>query len=227
MQVKAYVPLLLAIAYASLTHLPAVVASLSRFEFKVAAWGFAPVNINLLTTPAVPLLVAIASCYLVRLNKASPVTDFVRGTRHGASSLSTLLFGSATVYLMVSTGQIVFLGQMLAGGGKTLYEVLDAALVFFGGMTFGQGAPAIFLFSRMQIASAVKLGLPITLLVGLVNLVAMGPTNAVKPALIRFAASLVDIKGRDRDIFRIGLYWGFVQIVVTTITFMILVHFWK
>ena len=221
MQIKSYVPLLLAIAYASLTHLPAVVASLSRFEFKVAAWGFAPVNINLLTTPAVPLLVAIASCYLVRLKKASPLTDFVRGTRHGASSLSTLLFGSATVYLMVSTGQIVFLGQMLAGGGKTLYEVLDAALVFFGGMTFGQGAPAIFLFSRMQIASAVKLGLPITLLVGLVNLVAMGPTNAVKPALIRFAASLVDIKGSDRDIFRIGLYWGFVQIVVTTITFMI------
>jgi L-lactate permease len=79
--------------------------------------------------------------------------------------------------------------------------VLDAALTF--------------LFSRMQITSAVKLDLPLALLVGLVNLVAMGTTNAVKPPLIRFAASLVDIKGRDRDIFRIGLYWGFVQIVVT------------
>jgi L-lactate permease len=227
MQIKAYVPLLLAIAYAILTHLPAVVKALSRFEFQVAAWGFSPIKINLLTTPAVPLLVAIASCYAVRLKKARLLDDFVRGTRHGASSLSTLLFGSATVYLMVSTGQIVFLGQMLAKGGKTTYEVLDAALIFLGGMTFGQGAPAIFLFSRMQITSAVKLGLPLALLVGLVNLVAMGPTNAVKPALIRFAASLVDIKGRDRDIFRIGLYWGFAQIVIVTITFMVLVHYWK
>ena len=227
MQIKAYVPLLLAIAYAILTHFPTVVKALSRFEFQIAAWGFSPIKINLLTTPALPLLVAIASCYAVRLKKASLLKDFVHGTRHGASSLSTLLFGSATVFLMVSTGQIVFLGQVLAKGGKTTYQVLDSALIFLGGMTFGQGAPAIFLFSRMQITSAVKLGLPLGLLVGLVNLVAMGPTNAVKPALIRFAASLVDIKGRDRDIFRIGLYWGFVQIVVTTITFMILVHYWK
>jgi lactate permease len=227
MQIKAYVPLLLAIAYAIVTHLPAVDKTLSIFQFQLSAWGFSPIKINFLTTPAVPLLVAIASCYAVRLKKASLLNDFVRGTKHGASSLSTLLFGSATVYLMVATGQIVFLGQVLAKGGKITYEVLDAALIFLGGMTFGQGAPAIFLFSRMQITSALKLGLPLALLVGLVNLVAMGPTNAVKPALIRFAASLVDIKGRDRDIFRIGLYWGFIQIVVTTITFIVLVHFWR
>ena len=227
MQIKAYVPLLLAIAYAIVTRLPAIAKALSAFDFSVAAWGFNPVRINLLTTPAIPLFVAIATCYAVRLKKASFVSDFVRGTTHGASSLSTLLFGSATVYLMVSTGQIVFLGQVLARSGKTVYQVLDAVLIFLGGMTFGQGAPAIFLFSRMQVTSAVKLGLPLILLVGLVNLVAMGPTNAVKPALIRFAASLVDVKGRDRDIFRIGLYWGLIQIVVTTATFMLLVHFWK
>jgi lactate permease len=227
MQIKAYVPLLFAIAYATFTHLPAIAKALSRFDFQLAAWGFSQVRMNLLTTPAVPLLVAIASCYVVRLKKASLLDDVVRGTRHGASSLSTLLFGSATVYLMVATGQIVFLGQMLARGGRVTYEVFNATLIFLGGMTFGQGAPAIYLFSRMQITSAVKLGLPLALLVGLVNLVAMGPTNAVKPALIRFAASLVDVKGRDREIFRIGLYWGFVQIVVTTIVFVILVHYWK
>jgi L-lactate permease len=135
------------------------------------------------------------------------------------------LFGSATVYLMVATGQIAFLGQVLAQGGKTVYQVLDSALIFLGGMTFGQGAPAIFLFSRLQMSSAAKLGLPLVLLVGLVNLVAMGPTNAVKPALIRFAASLVNIKGEDRTIFRIGLYWGIVQIVVTTVALLGLIGF--
>jgi lactate permease len=225
--IRAYIPLLLAISYAIVTRIPAVAALLGHAEFQVSAWGFSPVKLNLLTTPAVPLLVAIASCYLVKLRRASFIQDFTRGTAHGASSLSTLLFGSATVYLMVSTGQIVFLGQTLAQGGKTIYELLDAVLIFLGGMTFGQGAPAIFLFSRMQMASAVKLGLPLALLVGLVNLVAMGPTNAVKPALIRFAASLVKIKGRDRDIFLIGLNWGIVQIIITTLTFMILLRFWK
>ena len=67
----------------------------------------------------------------------------------------------------------------------------------------------------------------IALLVGLVNLVAMGPTNAIKPPLIRFAASLVNVVGRDRDIFRIGLFWGVVQIVVTTIFLLFLVPVWK
>jgi lactate permease len=225
MRMKAYFPLLIAIAYTMLTRIPAVSHVFSRFDFNVSAWGFSPVKINLLTTPAVPLIVAILSCYAVRLKKASLVQDVTRGTAHGASSLSTLLFGSATVYLMVATGQIAFLGQVLAQGGKTVYEVLDSVLIFLGGMTFGQGAPAIFLFSRLQMSSAAKLGLPLVLLVGLVNLVAMGPTNAVKPALIRFAASLVNIKGEDRTIFRIGLYWGIVQIVVTTIALLGLIGF--
>jgi lactate permease len=227
MQARAYGPLLIAIAYAVFTGIPAFAKALASFELQPAAWGFSPVKINILTAPALPLFIAIASCYLFRLKKANLLNDVVRGTKHGASSLITLLFGSATVYLMVFTGQISFLGKVLAGGGKTTYEILDAGLIFLGGMTFGQGAPAIFLFSRIQMASAVTLGIPLILLVGLVNLVAMGPTNAVKPALIRFAASLVDIKGRDRDIFRIGMYWGFVQIVVTTIFFIFLVRIWK
>jgi lactate permease len=116
---------------------------------------------------------------------------------------------------------------MLSSGGKVTYEVLESGLIFLGGMTFGQGAPAVFLFSRMQITPAVALGLPLALLVGLVNLVAMGPTNAIKPPLIRFAASLVNVAGRDRDIFRIGLFWGVVQIVVTTIFLLFLVPVWK
>lgn len=225
MRMKAYFPLLIAIAYTMFTRIAAVSRVLSRFDWNVSAWGFNPVKINLLTTPAVPLIVAILSCYAVRLKNASLVQDVARGTAHGASSLSTLLFGSATVYLMVATGQIAFLGQVLAQGGRTVYQVLDSGLIFLGGMTFGQGAPAIFLFSRLQMSSSAKLGLPLVLLVGLVNLVAMGPTNAVKPALIRFAASLVNVKGQDRTIFRIGLYWGIVQIVVTTITLLCLIGF--
>lgn len=95
--------------------------------------------------------------------------------------------------------------------------MLDATLIFVGGMTFGQGAPTIYLFSRMQITSAVKLGLSLALLVGLEPR-RDGATNTVKPALIRFAASLVDVKRRDREIFRILTVLGFVQIIVTRLS---------
>jgi lactate permease len=168
----------------------------------------------------------VVSCYFFRLKPSRLVNDFLRGTRHGSSSLITLLFGSATVYLMLDSGQIGLLGRVLSSGGRAAYQLFDSGLIFLGGMTFGQGAPAVFLFSRMQMLPAVALGLPLGLLVGLVNLVAMGPTNAIKPPLIRFAASLVDTD-RDRDIFRLGLYWGLVQIVVATIFLFVLVLVWK
>jgi lactate permease len=224
---RAYAPLLIAIVYAMIILIPAVAAVLVHFELPVAAWGFSRVNINIFTAPAFPIFIAVACCYLFRLRDSNPLKDVVFGTMHGASSLITLLFGSATVYLMSYTGQITFLGHLLSSGGKTTYEVLESGLIFLGGMTFGQGAPAVFLFSRMQITPAAALGLPLALLVGLVNLVAMGPTNAIKPPLIRFAASLVNVAGRDRDIFRIGLFWGVVQIVVTTIFLLFLVPVWK
>jgi len=225
--VKAYAPLIVAVIYAVFTLIPRIARVLAHFEFGVAAWGFGRVNINILTTPAFPILVAIVSCYFFRLKPSSLLKDFISGTRHGSSSLITLLFGSATVYLMVYTGQIAFLGQVLSSRGRTVYQLLDSGLIFLGGMTFGQGAPAVFLFSRMQMPPAAALGLPLVLLVGLVNSVAMGPTNAIKPPLIRFAASLVNITGRDREIFRVGLYWGLVQIIVTTMFLFCLVLIWR
>jgi lactate permease len=224
---RSYAPLLLAMLYAMVTLVPAVARLLAHFEVSFGAWGFNRVKVNIFTAPVFPIFIAVACCYLFRLKKSNPLRDFVYGTRHGASSLITLLFGSATVYLMSYTGQIAFLGQLLSRGGKTAYEVLESGLIFLGGMTFGQGTPAVLLFSRMQVTPAVRLGLPVVLLIGLVNLVAMGPTNAIKPPLIRFAASLVNLTGRDREIFRIGLFWGLVQIIVVTIFVWLLAPIWK
>jgi lactate permease len=215
---RAYAPLLIAIVYAILTQIPSVSKALDSFAPSVSAWGFSPVKLNILTTPAFLIFIAVAACYLFQVKRSNLFRDLAVGTKHGASSLVTLLFGSATVYLMVETGQIAFLGQVLASSGKTLYTLLNSGLIYLGGMTFGQGAPAVFLFSRMQMNPAAQLGLPLALLVGLVTLVAMGPTNAIKPPLIRFAASLVHTVGRDREIFATGMYWGIVQIIVVTIT---------
>ena len=62
--------------------------------------------------------------------RLNPLKDIVFGTRHGASSLITLLFSSATVYLMSYTGQLAFLGQMLSNRGKMGYETLESGLIF-------------------------------------------------------------------------------------------------
>lgn len=224
---RSFAPLLLAMAYAIVILIPAVTRLLAHFEVSFAAWGFGRVKVSIFAAPAFPIFIAVACCYLFRLKDSNPLKDIVFGTRHGASSLITLLFSSATVYLMSYTGQLAFLGQMLSNRGKMGYETLESGLIFLGGMTFGQGAPAVFLFSRMQLTPAARLGLPLVLLIGLVNLLAMGPTNGIKPPLIRFAASLVNLTGRDRELFRVGLFWGLVQLFVVTIFVLFLAPIWK
>ena len=224
---RSFAPLLLAMVYAIIILIPAMAGLLAHFEMSFAAWGFSRVKVSIFAAPAFPIFIAVACCYLFRLKDSNPLKDIAFGTRHGASSLITLLFGSATVYLMSYTGQIAFLGEMLSNRGKSVYEILESGLIFLGGMTFGQGTPAVFLFSRMQLTPAARLGLPLVLLLGLVNLVAMGPTNAIKPPLIRFAASLVNLTGRDREVFRIGLFWGLMQIFVVTIFVWFLAPIWK
>ena len=142
-------------------------------------------------------------------------------------SLSTLLVGSAAVYLMVDSGQIAQLGKILAGGGKFVYSSCYPLVAFLGGMAFGQGLPGDFLFSRMQVSIAPTLGIPLMVLVGIILVVTMGPPNALKPTQIAFSASLANVKGRDGEIFRICLPWVMLQLVVTAILSVILVYWWK
>jgi lactate permease len=137
------------------------------------------------------------------------------------------LIGSATVYLMVDTGQIALLGKVLSGGGKLVYTSLYPVVAFLGGMAFGQGLPGDFLLSQMQVNIAPVLGIPLMLLVGIVTVVTMGPPNALKPTQIAYAASLANIKGRDGEIFRMCLPWQVLQLVVTAILAVILVLVWK
>ena len=74
-----------------------------------------------------------------------------------------------------------------------------------------------FSFFANAIASAARLGLPLLLLFGLVNLLAMGPTNGIEPPLIRFGGIARNLTGRDRGLFSVGLFWGLVQLFVVTI----------
>jgi lactate permease len=224
---KAYAPLILGVIIVILTRIPSIGAWLEHFQFGVAAWGYSRISINIFTTAGFYIFVTALACYLFRCRDANVAKDFVIASKRSRRSLATLCVGSATVYLMVDSGQIALLGTLLAKGGTLVYTSLYPIVAFLGGMAFGQGLPGDFLFSRMQVAIAPVLGIPLMLLVGIITVVTMGPPNALKPTQIAYTSSLANVKGRDGDIFRICLPWQILQLIVTAILSVVLVYVWK
>ena len=207
--------------------MPAIGAQMERLRFSVAAWGYAPISINIFTSAGFYILVTALVCYPFRSQPAHPGRDFTIATKRSRASLATLVVGSATVYLMVDTGQIALLGKVLSSAGNLVYGSLYPLVAFLGGMAFGQGLPGDFLFSRMQVPIAPQLHIPLMVLVGIVTVVTMGPPNALKPTQIAYSASLANVKGRDGEIFRTCLPWQLLQLAVTAILSVVLVFAWK
>jgi lactate permease len=224
---KTYAPLLLGVLIVIVARIPEVNDWLEHFRFGVAAWGYTRITINLLTTPGFYILITALVCYAFRSQKANAAKDFVVASKRSRRSLSTLCVGSATVYLMVDSGQIELLGKLLARGGTFVYASLYPLVAFLGGMAFGQGLPGDFLFSRMQVAIAPIVGIPLAILVGIITVITMGPPNALKPTQIAYASSLANVKGRDGEIFRICLPWELLQLAVTVIFSVILIYAWR
>ncbi len=224
---RAYAPLLLGVLIVVVTRLPAIAAKMEHLRFSVAEWGYPPIGINIFTSAGFYILVTALVCYPFRSQKAHPGRDFIVATKRSRTSLATLAVGSATVYLMVDTGQIALLGKVLSSAGNFVYGSLYPTVAFLGGMAFGQGLPGDFLFSRMQVSIAPQLHIPLMVLVGIVTVVTMGPPNALKPTQIAYSAALANVKGRDGEIFRTCLPWQLLQLLVTAILSVVLVFFWK
>jgi lactate permease len=224
---KAYAPLLLGVLLVIVTRIRSVGEWLDHFQFGVAAWGYGRISINIFTAAGFYIFVTAMVCYLFRCKKAHAAKDFVVASKRSGRSISTLCVGSATVYLMVDSGQIALLGKILAKGGTFVYASLYPLVAFLGGMAFGQGLPGDFLFSRMQVSIAPTLGIPLMVLVGIITVVTMGPPNALKPTQIAYTASLANVKGRDGEIFRICLPWAMLQLAAIAILSVILVYWWK
>jgi L-lactate permease len=224
---KSYAPLLLGVLIVILTRLPSVGVWLDHLQFGVALWGYNRISINIFTAAGFYILITALVCYPFRSKNANAARDFVVASKRSGRSLATLCIGSATVYLMVDSGQIALLGKTIAKGGTLIYSSLYPLVAFLGGMAFGQGLPGDFLFSRMQVSIAPTLGIPLMVLVGIVTVVTMGPPNALKPTQIAYTSSLANVKGRDGEIFRICLPWVMLQLVATAILSVILVYWWK
>lgn len=224
MRFRAYAPLLLGIVIVLLTKLPAIDEWLQKLRFRVDAWGYSPISINIFTSAGFFVLITALVCYPFRLEQTDPLKDLRAATWRARTSLSTLAVGSALVYLLVDTGQIQLLARVISNGGKLVYALLSPTMETLGGMAFGQGLPADFLLASMQVPVAPALGIPLAVLVGIVTVMSEGPPNPLKPTQIAFTQALADVKGKDGEIFRICLKWQVLSLVVATIAAVLLVY---
>jgi hypothetical protein len=226
-RLKAYAPLILGALFVFLTMAPGIAPALAWFQFEVSAWGNRPIAINILTSAGFVVLLTGLLCYCFRVKDAKVLSDLVVASRRSGGSLATLFVGSGMVRLMVDSGQIGFLGKALAGGGRLVYATLDPVLALLGGIAFGQGLPADYLFAQMQVSVAPMLALPLVVLVGMVTVATMGPPNGLKPAIIKYTASLANVKGQDAAIFRRSLPWQLLQVAALALLSAVIVVLWQ
>ncbi|HQT38002.1 MAG TPA: L-lactate permease [Acidocella sp.] len=226
LQFRAYIPLLIGVVMVLLSLVPSIKHALSAASFRVELWGYKPVEVNILLSPGFFIFLTAMLCYLFRNSPSHMGRDFWTATKRARPSVMTLMIGSALVYLLVDSGQMKLLAGTLAKGGIAIYASLSPALEFLGGMAFGQGLPADFLLSKMQIPVAPMLGIPLAVLVGIVTVMSEGPPNALKPTQIAYTQALANLKGKDGDIFRICLRWQLLQLVAETVTAILLVYFY-
>jgi len=222
-QFRAYAPLLLGVAIVLLTMVPGGKEALDHLSFKVGAWGYSAISINVFTSAGFFVLITALVCYPFRIERANVAKDFYIATLRSRTSLSTLAVGSALVYLLVDTGQIQLLARVLSSGGKLLYAILSPTMEALGGIAFGQGLPADFLLASMQVPVAPALGIPLAVLVGIVTVMSEGPPNPLKPTQIAYTQSLANVEGKDGEIFRTCLKWQVLALVAATISAVALV----
>ena len=224
-QARAYAPLLVGVAIVLATMLPGAKEALDHLGFRVGAWGYAPISINIFTSAGFFVFLTALVCYPFTLQRANPGKDFWAATKRSRSSMATLAVGSALVYLLVDTGQIQLLARVLSNGGKDIYAWLSPLMETLGGMAFGQGLPADFLLASMQKPVAPLLGIPLAVLVGIVTVMSEGPPNPLKPTQIAYTQSLANVTGKDGEIFRTTLKWQALSLVLATIAAVLLVYF--
>jgi lactate permease len=222
-QFSAYAPLLIGVVIVLFSTVPAIKEVLQHLSFKVSAWGYSAISINVFTSAGFFVFITALACYPFRRERANVAKDFYAATLRSRTSLSTLAVGSALVYLLVDTGQIQLIGEVLSSGGKLVYAVLSPTMEALGGIAFGQGLPADFLLASMQVPIAPALGIPLAVLVGIVTVMSEGPPNPLKPTQIAFTQSLANVEGKDGEIFRTCLKWQVLALVVATISAVALV----
>ncbi|ASI13986.1 multipass membrane protein [Candidatus Mancarchaeum acidiphilum] len=213
----------------------------AKANYVLKLWTYAPVSINLLTTPAFFIFVVALSTYMFKIkpdeNKgkqkpATPVTkplgvwsSLVKGSRMSGNSLLTTFLGATFAGVAIASGQVAAITKLMAEAGSLFYPIVLNIFSWGTGIVFATGTVAAFLISAPQVAVASALTLPVGLLLGVVVIMTMGPANPLKPSLIAYTATLAGAPSKDQSkIFNNALVWMAIELVVALITTFVITY---
>lgn len=207
---------------------------IANFEFTLQLWSYEPVQINLLSNAGFFILIIALSSYLFRMppektdqkKRSNPVSDILTGSRLSVRTLLTLVFGGGIVGMMLVSGQIGAVRDLLLSYSSMVYSVVLVPFSFISGIVFTEGTPAALLLSSMQVEAAATLGVPLAFLVAIVTFAVMGPADPLKPSVLSFTATLAGAPLEDEPkMFRTALIWQLAAVIIIVIEVILAVLF--
>jgi lactate permease len=231
--IRPFAPIIIGIALILLWRIEPIASIVAKAEFTLTLWSFRPVSINLIDNPGFFIFVIALVSHLFRINPkdptkkpSNPVKDIVSGSKMGSKTLATLFLGGGLVGMMLTTGQITAVGQIMTHLGMLAYGGVLSAFSFISGIVFAQGIPADLMLSSMQVGIGTAVGLPLAFLVAIAATVVMGPANPLKPSLLSYAARVADAPEEDHPrMFRTALLWQIAALVIIIVEVSIAILF--
>lgn len=219
---RPFAPIIVGIAIILLWEIEPIKSFIGQFAFTLNLWGFPPITINLLSNPGFYILVIALSSYLFMMpavaakkDRSNPLRDIATGSRRSWRTILTLVFGGALVGMMLASGQIQAVRDILVSLQAIGYTLILVPFSFFAGIIFTEGTPAALLLSSMQIGAAAALGIPLAFLVAVVTLVVMGPADPLKPSVLSYTATLAGASLEEEPkMFRTALIWQLLAVII-------------
>ncbi len=232
-KLKPFGPIIIGIAVILLWSTSIMTRYLDHFNYTLKLWSFAPISINLLNNAGFFILVVALCSYIfiikqkpapkqkgqkVVVVKPNPLRDIVHGSKTGVNTFLTIFFGSGLVGMIMSSGQLTAIKNLLVTLGTYGYGIVLPIFSWFSGVVFAQGLPADLLLSSMQVTVGSAIILPLALLVSIVVIAVMGIANPLKPSLIYYTSTMAGAPREDQHyIFSTALKWELFALVILII----------
>jgi lactate permease len=219
--IRPFAPIIVGIIVILLWRIDAVSSFIKQFAFTLNLWGYPAITINLLSNPGFYILVIALSSYLfimpavkAKKDHSNPLRDIATGSHRSWRTILTLVFGGALVGMMLGSGQIQAVRDILVQLGTVGYSMILVWFSFLAGIIFTEGTPAALLLSSMQIGAATALAIPLAFLVAVVTLVVMGPADPLKPSILSYTATLAGAAlDEEPKMFRTALVWQVLAVI--------------
>jgi len=169
-------------------------------------------NFQWLSSPGSLLVlcgILVAICY--RISPAAAAREYFATAYKLRWAFLTVASVLALAYVMNLSGQTLTIGNWIAATGA-FFAFLSPILGWLGTAVTGSDTSANALFATLQQAAAERAGLDPTLLVA-ANTTGGVVGKMISPQNLTIAATAVGIMGREGDLFRYLIRWGFGMIL--------------